>query len=242
MTWREIDEAIAGVPSNYLSAHYQPIVKIEEVGSNHPTILWEALVRWHINGVELPAGSFMPGMLPYPETLVNLDWWMLRTVAEELKKGDRHRIAVNLSACTLDDKFFPKAIGDLFYGLHPSDRLVLELTERSTLTSTARSVLKQIGTHCCYVIDDFGEGHSSIALESDLAPCGLKLGEGLMKGVLSAPKKQAWVRLLIQYAVAHGIYLVAEFVEDEAIVQWLRGLKKETPALELWAQGWGVGR
>jgi len=242
MPWPLIEAAIAGTsPECTIHAHYQPIKRLEELEEDPR--FFEALARVELGSVPVDNGMLFPVLGKHHGTLAKLDWWMLREVARQIQSDSGiRRYAVNVSAHTLDNPSFPNELTRLFNGLAPAKNLVLELTEREHLTELALQIIRQISDYCCLHIDDLGEGHSSLGLLLDTRPCGVKFGQKLMQSIATDARKQSLVRKLCEYAIEWNLMAIAEYVEDEMAIEWLRGLKSETPALDLWCQGWGVGR
>lgn len=151
-----------------LAVHLQPIFGAggrEEAG-------YEALVRWRRSGGEVvPAGEFLH-VAEESGLVREMDRWMLRAVTALLSRwqeqgGPGAWIAVNVSAHLLEDPEFPGFLRDLLRerGLEPG-RLMLEVTERTTMTRPGRvaSVLNEVHRLGVRIaLDDFGTGHAVLA-------------------------------------------------------------------------------
>lgn len=101
----------------------------------------------------------------------------------------------------------------------PMDRLTFELTEDERVGDVAhlRAIIAEYRRHGFKVaLDDFGEGHASLALLADLRPDVLKLDRRLVRGVDGDAVRAAILRAIVQLARELAIELVAEGVETAA--------------------------
>jgi len=109
----------------------------------------------------------------------------------------------------------------------PLDRLTFEVTEHERVADVAhlRAIIAAYRRHGFKVaLDDFGEGHASLALLADLRPDVLKLDRRLVSGVDADPGRAAILRGIVQVARELAIELVAEGVETAAESRTLLGV------------------
>ena len=100
-----------------------------------------------------------------------------------------------------------------------ADRIVLEITERSTLESVGQvreriARLRQLGFRIA--IDDIGAGYSGLNSFAMIQPDVVKLDITLVRGVDEDPVKRKLVRVLADLCADLGILVVAEGVETPA--------------------------
>lgn len=118
-------------------------------------------------------------------------------------------------------------------------QLMIELTEHERVThpETLREALtifaaQDIGL----VLDDFGDGRSSLRLWAQLQPQIVKLDKYFTRGVHRDPRKVDVIRSMLMLAERFGTLLVAEGVEEMAELAVLRDLGCR------YAQGYLLGR
>jgi EAL domain-containing protein (putative c-di-GMP-specific phosphodiesterase class I) len=149
-------------------------------------------------------------------------------------------IAVNLSARNLMDENIPKMIARLLdkYQL-PPNRLELEITESSIMTDPARALrildqLHELGV--LLSIDDFGTGYSSLAYLKRLPVHTLKIDNSFVRNMLEDRQDEIIVHSTINLAHNLGLKVVAEGVENEALLDSLNQMGCDE------AQGYFIGR
>lgn len=192
----------------------------------------EALVRW--NSPE--RGMIGPvEFIPYAEEsglIIPLGKWVMETAAKHAgewkKAGCPVRVAVNLSARQLRHPTlvaeFQKAI--FAADIYPS-MLDVELTE-TCLIDDEQLALELIGKFqnmgAQIHLDDFGTGYSSLSQLSRLPLDVLKLDRSFISSIHHDIRAQRLLRSMV--AVAHELQMsiVAEGVETQHQVDFLRGI------------------
>ncbi len=231
--------------------HYQPVVAVnsgrvigaEALARGH-VIGMEALARWpHLDRGEIQPAQFIP-VAERTGRIVALDRWAIATAARQAaawaEEGWHGWIAVNLSARSLHDADLPAYIRRCFetHDLAPG-RIILEITESSAMRDTemtARilSELREAGA--LIAIDDFGVGHSSLAYLKHFPVDILKLDHKFVHDIGNAGKQEALIETVITLAHKIGAQVVAEGVEAQSQLTWLKNAGCD------FAQGYLVGR
>lgn len=210
-----------------LQVLYQPQVDI----ASGRVLGAEALLRWpHPELGEIPPSRFIP-LAEEAGLIVDIGKWVMRAAASQLVQWRRdglqlESVAVNLSAIQLYREDFCSGIEALVreFGLAEGE-LELELTERIAMQHSQRTE----DTLCCLrtmgvslSIDDFGTGYSSLGYLKRYPLSKLKIDKSFIDGVLDSPEDAAIVRAIIALAGGLGFTTVAEGVETEAQLDFLR--------------------
>jgi diguanylate cyclase (GGDEF)-like protein len=214
------------IEDGQLRLDFQPIVRLstlEVVGA-------EALVRWqHPSHGLLPPAAFIESA---EETghIVAIDRWVLRQAAKQAKSWSRAGfdgwISVNISARTLLDDMLLSVVKEVLATekLDPS-QLVLELTESAAMTDPDASfarlrALALLGVDIA--IDDFGMGYSSLAYLKRLPARHLKIDRSFTSGIGEHSRDEELIELVLQLAAKWNLEIIAEGVETEEQLDWLR--------------------
>ena len=231
--------------------HYQPVVAL----TSGQVIGAEALARGHIIGMEaltrwphLHRGLIGPAQfIPVAERtgrIVALDRWAIATAARQAalwsQEGWQGWVAVNLSARSLHDADLPVYLRRCLetHDL-PAGRIILEITESSAMRDTDMTArilteLREAGGRIA--LDDFGVGHSSLAYLKHFPVDILKLDRNFVQDIGCAAKQEALIETVITLAHKIGAQVVAEGVEEQNQLTWLRSAGCD------FAQGYFVGR
>ncbi|MFQ5992696.1 MAG: putative bifunctional diguanylate cyclase/phosphodiesterase, partial [Nitrospiraceae bacterium] len=205
---------------------------------------YEALVRWrHRDLGMISPGKFIP-LAEESGLIVPIGEWVLRTACAQNKAWQAAglpsiRVAVNVSPRQLrQDNLLPLVERILREtGLHPT-HLELELTESSIQDSEEViqlfSQLQSMGVQIA--IDDFGTGYSSLNHLKRYPIDKLKVDQSFVRDIAHDPHDRAIVKAIIALAHSLNMNAVAEGVETEAQMAYLRSLKCDE------AQGYLLGR
>jgi predicted signal transduction protein with EAL and GGDEF domain len=219
---------------------YQPIVDLD----TQETVGAEALVRWaHPERGLVSPGEFI-SLCEECGLIVPLGEWILRTVCAQAKtweaSGHPVRMSVNLSARQLRHEGIVETIGAILAetGLRPR-ALILELTESMLMEPrgpVGRTIRELADLGVSLAIDDFGTGYSSLSYLKNFPVSTLKIDRSFIADVTSNPDDAAITTAIIALARAMELDVVAEGVEREDQVAFLRerGCHK--------VQGYLVGR
>ncbi|WP_052055518.1 EAL domain-containing protein [Myxosarcina sp. GI1] len=175
----------------------------------------------------------------------NIDTWVVENVLATLASGDRcnwenHRFSINLSGASLNDENFLKFLTTRLkdYQL-PPQLFCFEITETIAISnlnsvSTFIKTLKDLG--CSFALDDFGKGMSSLTYLKNLSVDYLKIDGSFIRALDRDNVSRAMVEAINNLAQVIGLKTVAEFVENQDILDALRALKVD------YAQGYHLGR
>jgi diguanylate cyclase (GGDEF)-like protein len=191
----------------------------------------EALLRWHHpeRGVVGPA-LFVPA-LEETGLIVPVGEWVIRRACEDIKiwlaSGLKVLpVAVNLSARQFRQEFLDKRIRALVSaaGVDPS-LIELEITESQLMEDPDHAIrvmnaLRDGGIRTA--IDDFGTGYSSLAYLTRLPLAALKIDRSFVADALNDAADAAIVRTIIDMAHTLDFTVVAEGVETDGQMAFLR--------------------
>jgi diguanylate cyclase (GGDEF)-like protein len=235
-----VSELGRAIRENQLCLYYQPKVLLDE----QRCYGFEALIRWiHPELGFVPPADFIP-IAELTSLIHQLTAWVLEKAIEQCRiwqdQGMALSIAVNLSARNLMDDNIPKLVERLLlkYQL-PASRLELEITESSIMTDPTRALrnldaLHELGVHLA--IDDFGTGYSSLAYLKRLPVQTLKIDNSFVRNMLEDLQDELIVNSTIHLAHNLGLTVVAEGVENEALLARLSEMGCDE------AQGYFIGR
>ncbi|MBD2677745.1 MULTISPECIES: EAL domain-containing response regulator [Nostoc] len=208
--------------------YYQPIVDIV----SGKIVAAESLLRWQ--SPEL--GTIYPTeFIPIAEStglIVPIGKWVLKRVCQQIKswRDDAGiyslKIAVNLSVIEFNQPdFIHKIVNFIETNDLEADCLELELTESMIMQDVNSAIatmnkLRSLGVKIA--IDDFGTGYSSLIYLKNLPINTLKIDRYFIHNVANDLQKSAITKALIQMAHNLNLNVVAEGVEAEAELAFLR--------------------
>ncbi|SEC27193.1 EAL domain-containing protein [Terriglobus roseus] len=233
----EIRDAIH---ANRFTLLAQPIVSTR--GETAPR--YELLLRMQDRkGEMISPGSFIPAAERY-DLMADLDRWVLTQALERrgaaLAAVPDLQLSINLSANSLNDAKFLPFFLDLLQRspLQPS-ALTFEITETSLINNllNASAVIEKVRcTGCKVALDDFGIGMSSFSYLRSFRVDFIKIEGSFVRNIPQSAVDMTIVRSINNIAHEVGAQTIAEFVEDDEILQRVTELGID------YAQGYAVGR
>ncbi len=190
----------------------------------------EALLRWRHPQLGLVPPDRFIRVAENSGLIVPVGEWVLRTACEEARKWqDRNlevSVAANVSAVQFRQKGFCEMVEKVLLqtGLAPQ-YLELELTESLLLSNAEMTIpvlrnLKAMGL--TLAIDDFGTGYSSLSYLRQFPVHKLKIDRSFIQNVAVNPDDAAITAAIISMGKSLGLRVIAEGVEDEAQMSFLR--------------------
>jgi diguanylate cyclase len=190
----------------------------------------EALLRWeHITLGSLEPGEFLPLVREHGLMEAVTDLVLSRAVADASgwhAAGTGIPVAINIWARSLDEDTLPDRIMSVLdaHGM-PANLLTVEITEELVVADFAkgRAVLNRLRDAGIRVsIDDFGSGYSTLTYLRELPIDEVKLDRHLIAPIPYDQRAATIARSVIELATELGIASVAEGIENDETVQWLR--------------------
>jgi diguanylate cyclase (GGDEF)-like protein len=207
--------------------HYQPQIDL----ASGAIVGVEALIRWNHpeHGLLLP-GRFIP-IAEESGLIVPMGDWVLKEACQQAVSWQQAGlpelvVAVNVSAMQFKRGDLEKSVLQALKesGLSPK-LLELELTE-SILIQDTEKVLEAVQRLKSYdiqlSIDDFGTGYSSLSYLKRFNVDKLKIDRSFVCDMAANPNDAVLVRAIIQMARSLNLKTIAEGVEDEHQLSFLR--------------------
>ncbi len=223
----------------------QAIVPLQASRKNEADRL-EVLVRLRNYATKklLPPGAFIPSAERY-KLSAKIDQWVVTQMVRytniyEDVFGDDRMYWINLSGASLSDERFTSFLEATIKDskLQPG-RLNFEITESFAIqnvaeVSTFMQRLKDLG--CQFALDDFGTGFSSFNYLQSLPIDCLKIDGLIVRKILESKVDRMFVKSIIDIAHAMDVVTVAEFVEDDELIEELTTMGAD------FGQGFALGR
>lgn len=247
-----VTRILKALEENRLCLYHQAIVPIlhpnmpSQITIGHSEILLRMISE---TGELVPPMAFIPAAERYG-LMPAIDRWVIRTFFANHQQHYEAQLAdsateqylytINLSGASINDEQFLPFLKEQL-NLHQvcPRTICFEITETAAITNLVRaaqliSELKAIG--CYFALDDFGSGMSSFAYLKSLPVDYLKIDGNFVKDIVSDPIDSAMVECINRIGHVIGIQTIAEFVENEGILEKLRELGVD------YAQGYGIAR
>ena len=191
----------------------------------------EALVRWvQPDGSTIMPGSFIP-LLEEDNTIVELDWYMLREVCAFLKRQMDEKIhsvtvAVNFSRKHIYEEDFVERLCTTVSEYNVQRRMIeVEITESAFVDQSekiAEWIEKIRAAGFRVAIDDFGSGLSSLSFVKDISVDVLKIDKSLLSRNCEDEKERIVLESIFNFAHRLKLTTVAEGVETREQLGFLR--------------------
>lgn len=229
---------------NRFRMHAQPIHLLEQGQYKKPFSHYELLIRLSDeNGNQISPDEFISAA-EYYSMMPALDRWVIRNVLKQIKKIPEQTplpvFAINLSGQSLNDPtfldFVLKEIKTV--GVHPQ-MLCFEITEQVAVEELSVinkfiSKLKALG--CTFSLDDFGTGVSSYSYLRSLNVDYLKIDGSFVKNIADDEVAKTMVQSINQIGHTMNLKVIAEYVENEQIINLLREMGVD------YGQGYAIAR
>ncbi|WP_053360812.1 EAL domain-containing protein [Bacillus sp. FJAT-27251] len=222
---QDIWEALAG---GHFITYYQPIVETETgrlAGA-------EALVRWkHHELGSIPPSQFIK-IAEDTGLIIHIGKRVIRKVCEQLVAWRKEGmplipVSINISARQFSQKDFVREVRLLLNEFQLQGRLLIfEIAETSLIRDEAIAAknlneLKRIGIKI--YSDRFGTGHSSLSYLNSFPLDGIKIDRSFIENISREFDNAVITSSLIKMSRSLGINVIAEGVETEEELEFLKG-------------------
>jgi len=201
---------------------YQPIIPVSPDTTVAPH--YEILVRLRDeSGALVPPTAFIPAAERY-DLISAVDRWVIRSTFDYLRarnQGDEGMCVINLSGQSMDDEFLSFVESELERAAVNPCHICFEITETAAIANFTRAArfidgLKKRG--CCFALDDFGCGVSSLSYLKNLNVDYLKIDGSFIRNMVNDPVDYAMVEAICRIGHVMGLKIIAECVESQEIL------------------------
>lgn len=220
-------ELFRAVKEEEFELNFQPILNVKDDAIYSA----ECLVRWaHPKSGQLLPSTFIP-LAEEMDLILPIGKWVLEEACRQLGKWKRRNvpmrmISLNVSARQLFRSELVNHVQALLEAnnLEPGE-LELELTESAVLQDVRQAVgvmqrIRKLGVRIA--LDDFGTGYSSLNYLRMLPIDTLKIDQSFVQDVMTDPGSRSIIRFLVQLSRELGLRTVAEGVETEEQLVFLK--------------------
>jgi diguanylate cyclase (GGDEF)-like protein len=214
--------------NEWIVPHYQPKVDLK----TGRIVGFEALLRWQHPTMGLQSPNTISAAFHDLDLAASICDRMIKLVIEDMVRWSTTgvqfgQIAVNAAAAEFRRGNFPETLlGRLGEARIPPARMQIEVTETVFLgrgaeyVETALELLSAAGISIA--LDDFGTGYASLSHLKQFPVDTIKIDQCFVRSLTDNPEDAAIVRAVISLCKSLGIAVVAEGIETEAQVAFLR--------------------
>jgi diguanylate cyclase (GGDEF)-like protein len=223
---------------------YRQPIKALQGGASHSELLLRMLGD---EGEIITPDAFIPAAERY-NLMPEIDRWVIHHACQQIRLQEEGKssatqddsLFINLSANSLSDNRLIEYIRDQLeeHGIPPA-RVGFEITETAAISDfdCAMRLIRSLREHGCSVaLDDFGTGMSSFSYLKSLEVDFIKIDGSFVRTMMDDEIDSSIVDAINNIGHIAGIQTIAEFVENEAILQKLTLLGVD------YAQGWAIDR
>ncbi len=216
-----ISEVIDAIENNRLFCFYQGIYHIK----TKKAVYYESLARIKGKDGRIYSPAFFLEEIRGTFAYIRFVKEILRINTELLMRNEELRISINLSPSDLLDYSIVEMLKDIDEDI--CKRIYLEITESEGIPSFEKieKVVEELRNKGYKLgIDDFGSGYSNLINLAKMKIDFLKIDGSLIVDIPKSESTYLLVKSIVDFCKKMNIKVVAEFVENEIIVEKLKEL------------------
>lgn len=240
---RQVSRINKAITEERLVLYFQEIVPVDsrQTSGRH----FEILLRMKGNdGTLIPPGLFLPAAERF-NLMASIDRFVISEALDFLNRTNESSDQVGLCSINISgqsfcsDNFLEFLVEEVTRSSFPAQKLCFEITETVAISNMVKvkkvmNRLKAVG--CRFALDDFGSGMSSFGYLKSLPVDYLKIDGQFVKNIKTDPVDRIIVNSINEVGHSLGIRTIAEFVENDDILEVLGSLGVD------FAQGYGIAR
>ena len=238
---RWVERLRQALNKNLFSLYAQSITSLKGDDSRQ---CFEVLLRLTDQAEQVVLPSVFMDIAERNFLMTDIDTWVINNLFTTLEQCDRqiwnsHRFSINLSGASLNNESFLRFLKRRVANCPlPAELFCFEITESVAVSELDKVVnfinsLKEVG--CSFALDDFGKGVSSLTYLKNLPVDYLKIDGSFIRELNVNPASKVMVEAINHIAEGIGLKTVAEYVENESILNSVRDLNVD------YAQGFHLG-
>lgn len=239
-----VDRINSALKENHFILYVQKIQPLKSSGLHQNQVChYEVLLRLSDQQNKLiPPMAFIPTAERY-DLMPAIDTWVINNALHMIQKyhsGNTFIYTINVSGQSLGNEDFNHFLIDQIKNCPiPPQQLCFEITETAAIANMNQanhliSILKEYGV--TFALDDFGSGMSSFGYLKNFAVDYIKIDGSFIRDIVDDPMDKLLVESMNQMGQLLNIKTIAEFVENDEILQLLEKIGID------YVQGYGIER
>ncbi|GAX88160.1 conserved hypothetical protein [Lebetimonas natsushimae] len=200
---------------------YQPIVD-----KNKNIVKYEALVRLIDENGKVVNPFYFLDVAKRSRYYLEITKRVVNKAIEKVIEKDT-AVSINLTLEDIEEREMRNFIFEKLNLLRDKSKITFEIVESEDVRGNklVKNFLYEIKTTGALIyIDDFGSGYSNFDYLIKLHPDGVKIDGSLIKNILNDKNSQIIVKTIVSFAKEMNIKVIAEFVENKEIFEYLKKL------------------
>ncbi len=219
---------------------FQPVINL----TTNKIDYYEALIRMYDENNEIISPECFIPVAERIGMIHDIDNWVIKQAIKILQRlpEDKSHISmnINLSSHVFHDPGLFQWIKDCLYESNiDAKRITFEITETAAIANyeqTREMIIKLRELGCKFALDDFGVGFNSFSYLKQFPVDYLKIDGSFITNLANDPIDQTLVKSMVEISKTLGKKTVAEFVENEEILEMIRSYGIDH------AQGYFIGK